>query len=124
MNWHPSNKRICEEFSMGNFEFSFIFLSEDIKWNIVGDKVLNGKDSVIDFCNKTAEYFNQCKTEFSIKDIIIDQDFVVINGTAVFTDSKNKFTHISSCDVYRFNDGMLAEITSYCIETNNQHNEK
>lgn len=117
MNWHPSNKQICEEFSMGNFEFSFMFLSEDIKWNIVGDKYLNGKDSVIDFCNKTAEYFNRCKAEFSTKNIIIDQDFVVIEGTAVFTDREKKSTHISSCDIYRFNDDMLVEITSYCIET-------
>lgn len=117
MNWHPSNKQISEEFSKGNFEFSFIFLAEDILWNLVGDKVLKGKDSVIDFCKKTAEYFKQVDTIFSTNNIIADDDFVAIDGTAIFTNSDNKSTHVSSCDIYRFKEGLLTEITSYCIVT-------
>ena len=117
MNWHPSNKQICEEFSKGNFEFSYMFLAEDILWNIVGDKVLKGKDSVIDFCKNTAEYFKQVDTKFSTNNIIADDDCVAINGTAIFTNSDNKSTHVSSCDVYRFKNGLLTEITSYCIVT-------
>lgn len=115
MNINPS--QIAEEFSKGNFEFAYNNLSQDIQWNIVGDKLLTGKDQVIEFCNKTAEYFKEVTTEFRTSNIIVDSNLVAINGTAVFIINENKRTEVSSCDVYRFEDGMLKEITSYCIVT-------
>lgn len=114
---NPSDKQIAEEFSKGNFEFAYNYLAQDIQWNIVGDNLLTGKDQVIEFCNKTAEYFKEVTTKFSTSNIIAESNLVTINGTAVFINKENKRTDVSSCDVYRFEDGMLKEITSYCIVT-------
>jgi ketosteroid isomerase-like protein len=115
----PSEKQIAEEFSKGNFEFAYNYFAQDIQWNIVGDKLLTGRDDVIDFCNKTALYFKEVTTEFNVSNIIVDNNLVAINGTAVFINEENKRTEVSSCDVYRFEDGKLKEITSYCIVTGN-----
>jgi ketosteroid isomerase-like protein len=115
MNIKPS--QIAEEFSKGNFEFTYNHLAQDIQWNIVGDKLVTGKDQVIEFCNKSSEYFKEVTTEFRTSNIIVESNLVAINGTAVSINKENKRTEVSSCDVYRFEDGKLKEITSYCIVT-------
>jgi len=115
MNSNPDTRQISEEFSKGNFEFAYKYLAQDIQWSIVGDELLIGKDQVIEFCNKTAEYFKEVTTEFRTSNIIVDSNLVAINGTAVFIKKENKRTEVSSCDVYRFEGGKLKEITSYCI---------
>ena len=114
---NKDTRQISEEFSKGNFEFAYNYLSQDIQWNIVGDKLLTGKDQVIEFCNKSAEYFREVTTEFSTSNIIADANLVAISGIAVFINKENKRTEVSSCDVYLFEDGKLKEITSYCIVT-------
>ena len=113
----PTYKQICEAFSNGNFRFSYHILAEDIEWNIVGDKLLKGKAAVIEFCNNTAAYFASVTTTFTISNIIADNTTVAIDGTALFVNTESKTTHLSSCDVYHFKDGLLKNITSYCIVT-------
>lgn len=110
-------KQISEEFSNGNFKFAYHFLADDITWNIVGDKILQGKESVIEFCNTTAQYFSGVTTRFSMHNAIVDGDCVAIDGTAEFINQEGNSTHISSCDVYRFKNDQLLSITSYCIVT-------
>lgn len=112
-----TNKQIAEAFSGGNFEYTFSYLADDIQWNIVGDKIVKGRGSVIEFCNKTAKYFADVTTKFTISNMIVDANLVSIDGTAQFINKENKSTYVSSCDVYNFNDGKLQEITSYCIVT-------
>jgi ketosteroid isomerase-like protein len=112
------HKQISLEFSGGNFEFAYPHLADDATWNIIGNEMLTGKADIIEFCNKTAEYFTQVTTEFKTDNIIIDGDCIAINGTAeFFIEKENRSNHISSCDVYKFKDGKLQEITSYCIST-------
>jgi ketosteroid isomerase-like protein len=110
-------KQISEEFSNGNFKFCYDYLADNIVWDIVGDKIIQGKENVIGFCNKTAQYFLEVTTTFSMHNIIVDGNCVAINGTAEFINQEGKLTHISSCDVYRFKNEQLLNITSYCIVT-------
>lgn len=108
---------MAKAFSEGKFETVFPFMSEDIKWNIIGNRVLNGKESVISFCGETQKYFSEVKTVFKTSNIISDKECVAIDGTAEFTDKEGKTTCVSACDVYRFENEKLKEITSYCIVT-------
>lgn len=111
-------KQISLEFSGGNFEFAYPYLADDVFFNIVGNELVTGKKALIDFCNKTAQYFTQVTTKFNLDNVIADDNCVAINGTAEFYVAKDDRTnYISSCDVYKFKDGMLKEITSYCIST-------
>lgn len=110
-------RQICEEFSKGNFEFAYEFLNKDITWNIIGNELLTGKEKVIEFCQNTSAYFKEVETDFRVNEIIVDEEKIVVTGTAVFINKENKKTEVSSCDIYRFDVGFLNEITSYCIIT-------
>ena len=110
----PSIKQISLEFSGGNFEFTYEYLAEDVCFNIVGNEIITGKDALIEFCTKTAKYFSEVTTKFNLDNVIVDTDCVAINGTAEFY-VEDRINYISSCDVYKFKDGKLKEITSYCI---------
>ncbi|WP_295795374.1 nuclear transport factor 2 family protein [Mucilaginibacter sp.] len=110
------HKQIALAFSGGNFEFCYEHLADDITFNIVGNEIVSGKDAVIDFCNKTAQYFTTLTTKFELDNVIVDENCVAINGTAEFY-VEDRVNYISSCDVYKFVDGKLKEITSYCIST-------
>ncbi len=118
MTLHTNPRQISEEFSKGNFEFAFGHLSENISWNIVGTELLTGKVKVIEYCNNTSAYFKEVETDFRVIDVMVDGDRVAITGMAVFINREQKKTEVSSCDVYRFDDGILKEIVSYCIVTN------
>lgn len=117
----PANKQIALEFSGGNFEFTYPYLAEGVTFNIVGGQLICGKDKLIEFCNNTAKYFAGVATKFNLDNVIADGDCVAINGTAEFyVEKEDRTNYISSCDVYRFKEGKLQEITSYCISTDKQ----
>jgi ketosteroid isomerase-like protein len=118
----PTNKEIAKAFSTGNFKMAYDYLADNMEWNIVADTSLKGKQAVIDFCNKTADYFTEQTTIFTVNNIIDDHDCIAIDGTAKFISKDNKTTHIASCDVYRFKEGKLQQLTSYCIITGKNEN--
>ena len=116
----PTYKAISEAFSNGNFKLTYPHLAEDVKWDLKGDKILQSKDQVIEFCEQTSLYFQTVKTIFKTDKVIVDNERIVINGTARFINKENKKTEVSSCDIYVFNEGKLMEIISYCIVTNKE----
>jgi SnoaL-like domain len=110
-----SPQQIAEAFSFGRFDETYPYLSDAISWEIVNEKTLQGKDAVIENCDQTAAYFKTVTTQFNMLHCICSGDFVVINGTAEFINANNKRTSVSACDMYRFENGLLAQVTSYCI---------
>ena len=111
-------KQIALDFSGGKFEATYIYLADDVTFNIVGGQLLTGKQAVTEFCTQIAEYFKTVPPKAVLDNVIVGDDCVAINGTAEFFNEKeNRTNYISSCDVYKFAGGKLAEITSYCIST-------
>lgn len=111
-----SKKEIAESFSLGNFEVTFPILSESIIWNVVGEKIFEGKAAVVANCKQTREYFNTVQTDFRTDGIIAEENKVVVRGTAAFLRNGKQINYVSACDVYEFNDhNLLERISSYCI---------
>lgn len=110
-----TQQQVAEAFSNGRFLETYPYLAENITWEIVNEKTLEGKKAVMDNCDQTAAYFETVTTGFKTLNCICSGDFVVMNGTAVFINAKNKRTEVSACDMYRFENGLLAQVTSYCI---------
>jgi len=109
-------KQIALDFSGGKFENTYPYLAGDICFDMVGEKLLNGKEQVMAFCDRIAEYFTTVTTKFTLNNVIAEGNCVAINGTAEFyVEKEGRTNFISSCDVYKFDEGMLKEITSYCI---------
>ena len=111
-------KQISLDFSGGRFNATYAFMSDDITFNIVGEQLVTGKQAVIAFCDKTAGYFKTVPPKAVLENAIVGDNCVAINGTAEFYNAReNRTNYISSCDIYKFEDGKLKEITSYCIST-------
>ena len=108
--------QIAEAFLRHEFEKTYPYLADTIQWNLVGNEQLDGKEKVMDACQKSAAYLTSVTTNFSKFIIIADTDHVVIDSTAEYTDKEQNKTSIASCDIYRFAGGKLVEITSYTIE--------
>ncbi len=113
-------KEIALQFSSGKFENCYSYMTEKTQWNIIGEKILQGKENIIKFCAETAKYFSEVTTDFQISNIVAGESCVAIDGTAVFTNKDNKKTFVSSCDVYRFENDKLIQINFYCITTNKE----
>lgn len=111
-------KQIALAFSNGKFSEGCPHLAPDASWEIVGEKLLHGKQVIVDYCEQTAAYFETVETIFSPEHIVQDGNIVVINGTAVFTNKEQKITMVSSCDMYVFEEALLKRMISYCIITN------
>ena len=103
-------KRISEEFAKGNLAFSEEFLADDIKWNILGSDTIVGKEQVLEV-SKMAQL--QSYPVITIKNIVQEGDWVVIESTGEAKTKKGKQYNQAYCEVYRFDNEKLQEITTY-----------
>lgn len=115
-------KMITEAFFKGNTEFILHHLAEDIQWNIVGMPVIFGKSDVI----RTMELINPALAgcpDLAVKNIIAEGDYVVVESSGnnyssfVKKDTKEKQCSPAYCDVYRFKNGKIQELTTYIVDT-------
>jgi uncharacterized protein len=93
------------------------FLSEctnDVTWNFVGDRVLEGKDAVREYMRET--YIEPPK--FTTEHLIAEGDFVTAVGKISLKDTNGKLIDYKYCDVWRFSNGKIAELTAFVIAVN------
>jgi hypothetical protein len=107
---------ICICFSEGRFQEIYPYFSDDIKWEVIEDTKLEGKDSVIQRCEQIEKYFSSIQTKFVTLNVIANDLKVSINGTAEFIKDSQLVSFISACDIYEFDENhKIKNITSYCI---------
>lgn len=87
-------------------------MSEDIVWNMIGNKTLEGKDAVTEML-RTME--GEKARDLTIHTIITHGDTAAANGVMKF-----ERTTIAFCDIYKFsgheNTAKIKELTSYGTE--------
>lgn len=111
-----TNRQIAEAFSKHEFERTYPYLSDTIQWNLVGSERIAGKVDVMRTCRESASYFDTVTTTFTQFVVLTGDDFVVIDSLADYRDAQQQTNRIASCDIYRFTDGKLADITSYTTD--------
>ncbi|MHA4842536.1 nuclear transport factor 2 family protein [Flavitalea antarctica] len=105
---------IGDTFSKGDFKSVYDSFDDHIQWNIVGSPAIIGKENVIAHCNKMlAEMDNSSMTNTHH---IVTDDTVVVQGYSSFTNQDNSPGKVEYCDIFRFDNNKLVEITSYIIE--------
>ena len=103
-------KQIGEEFAKGNFGFAEAYLADDIKWNILGEGPVVGKDQVLEVSKMLQlESF----PVITIKNIVAEGDCVVIESTGEAKTKSGKPYNQTYCDVFKFKGETLYEITTY-----------
>ena len=110
--------QIAEAFCSHRFGVTYPYLADEIKWTIVGQEELLGRAAVIDRCDQSARFLETVSTTMAKLKIIRAEAVVVVEGAAQFQDQENQTSSVAGCDVFRFSDGRLVEITSYVIELN------
>ncbi len=112
-----SNKRVLQEanaeISRGNIEGFLKFCTDDTKWTFVGDRTISGKEALREWM--TTAYREPPR--FEVHRLIAEDDFVTALGEIALKDEKGQATHHAYCDVWRFRDGLMAELQAFVIET-------
>jgi ketosteroid isomerase-like protein len=101
-----------EAVSKGNYEEFLHYCSDDTKWTFVGDKVLNGKEAVRKWIFN--EYIEPPKND--VISLIAENDLLTATGQIEVMDENGYNIKYSYCDVWRFRDGKMAELTAFVIE--------
>ena len=100
-------------FAKGDTTFLLDNVTDDIRWDIIGNKLVQGKDEL-------AKVVEQMKKEKAIKltvhHVATHGKSGAVNGTTKLNDGKTR----EFCNVYEFSNSKgeaIREITSYVIET-------
>ena len=111
------NKEVLEKANAavaeGDYEGFLAFCADDSEWTFIGDKTLQGKESVRRWM--TAEYIEP--PENKVANLIAEEDFVTAVGDITVKDKDGKAVHYSYCDVWRFHEGKMVELKAFVIET-------
>lgn len=69
-----SIQQIAEEFSSHRFTETFAHLAPDIRWVLVGESIIDGRDAVIQASQGTATELAATSTEFTRFLTVVDVD--------------------------------------------------
>jgi uncharacterized protein len=103
-------KKISEEFAKGNLEFSAAYLADDIEWKILGNDTITGKEQVLEV-SKMLQL--ESYPIITIKNIVADGNYVVVESIGKAKTKKGKPYNQTYCDIFRFNNEKIQEITTY-----------
>lgn len=95
----------------GNHQGFLNFCTDDIVWNFVGDQILKGKESIKNYMDET--YVTPPK--FEIKVLVAESDYVTVTGEIRLQNKSGKFIKYSYYDVWRFENGKVAELKAFVI---------
>jgi hypothetical protein len=110
------DERIAEAFCRHRFEETYSYLLDDVRWHLVGDRRIVGREDVVHTCEQSAEYLAGVATTFTRFRLVVGTDSVVVDSEAEYTDRDGASSIVASCDIFDFSGGQLAGITSYTIE--------
>lgn len=105
---HKANEFV----SKGDYESFLTYCTPDTKWVFVGERILNGKEEVRAYMKEF--YFEP--PVFSVEKAIEDGDFVTVTGDISLKNKNGKYDHYTYCDIWRFEDGKIAELKAFVIE--------
>ena len=105
---HTANEYV----SKGDYESFLAYCTSDTKWVFIGERILNGKEEVRAYMKE----FYMEPPVFSVEKAIEDGDFVMVTGEIRLKNKAGKYEHFDYCDIWRFEDGKIAELKAFVIE--------
>lgn len=106
---------IAEAFSRHRFDEAYPYLHEDVRWTLVGDRELVGRDEVTATCARSAAYLAGVTSTFRRVRVVGEDSCVVVDCQVDYAEEGGT-SRVSSCDLYEFTDGRLTSITSYTVQ--------
>ncbi|HEV8591900.1 MAG TPA: nuclear transport factor 2 family protein [Pyrinomonadaceae bacterium] len=113
-----TNKHIVERvnasFAEGETEVFLEHCKPEVVWKMVGEETRTGVDTIREFM---ASMGDMEPPKFSAINVIGEGDYVAATGDMTMKNKDGKTESYSFCDVYRFDGGKIAELTSYVVNT-------
>ncbi|MBW7674326.1 nuclear transport factor 2 family protein [Chryseobacterium chendengshani] len=111
-----NNKTILEKanaaVSEGDHETFLSYCTDNTKWTFVGDRVISGKEKIRQYM---ADAYKK-PPKFDVDYIIAEADYVTAVGTISLFEDDNQWVDYYYCDVWRFENGKMAELRAFVIE--------
>ncbi|WP_430786461.1 nuclear transport factor 2 family protein [Virgibacillus flavescens] len=109
-------RKFNEAFTTADVDFILESVTDDIRWEMMGEPVINGKAEV----KKELEMIKDAnKPELTITKTITHGRTAAIEGTMKMKDKNGVEKTYAFCDTYvlnKFKDGKIKELNSYLIE--------
>lgn len=96
----------------GDYESFLTYCTPDAKWVFVGERILTGKEEVRAYMK---EFYHEPPV-FNVERTIEEDDFVTVIGEIRLKNKEGKYEHFDYCDVWRFENGKIAELKAFVIE--------
>lgn len=96
----------------GDYESFLAYCTLNTKWVFVGERILNGKEEVRAYMK---EFYLEPPV-FSVEKAIEEDNFVMVTGEIRLKNKAGKYEHFNYCDIWRFEDGKIAELKAFVIE--------
>ena len=109
-------RRTAEAFSGHRFAEAYPALADDVRWDLVGEETLVGRQAVIDACEATLAELGNGSSEFLRFVVVAQGDRVAVDTITRYTGADGATGTVSSCDVYEFAADRLTAIRSYAVE--------
>lgn len=103
-----ANKAIIQ----GDHETFLDYLTDDIRWNFVGDQILFGKEQIGRYLEQTYRK----PPKFDVENIISEGDYLTAVGKISIADAEDEWVEYRYCDIWRFENGKMAELTAFVIK--------
>lgn len=113
-NYKEIIEKINKSFEEGDTEGFLSECTDDFAWVMVGEESHKGKESI-------RSWMSQMKgmepPKISSTNVIADGENVAAHGEMTMKNESGETVNYEYCDVYRFEDGKVAELRSYVIKT-------
>lgn len=106
-------EQTAEAFCRHRFAEAYPYLLDDVRWTLVGDREVSGREDVIRTCEESAGYLAGVTTTFRKFRVVVGEDCVVVDSEAEYAGGDEQPSVVASCDIFDFSDGRLSGITSY-----------
>jgi uncharacterized protein len=105
--------KVNAAFAEADTEKFLSFCDEKVKWTMVGESTVEGKDAV----RKWMASMPSEPPKFTVDNVIADGDFVTAYGDMTMKEKDGQPGSYSYCDVYRLRGDKIIELTSFVIKT-------
>jgi ketosteroid isomerase-like protein len=108
-------RKVNEAFLEGKFEGFLDHCADDVRWTIIGDRTVNGKEAIREWMSSME---GMEPPKFTVADpVIAEGDFVAARGDMSMKDKDGKDGDYSYCDIYRFGGDKIVELNSFVVST-------
>lgn len=108
--------KVNAAFAANNVDGFLSFCADDVKWTMVGEKTVNGKDAI----RQWLASMDMEPPEFTVENVIAEGDLVAAHGDMTMKDKDGKTMPYSYCDIYRFRGDEIVELKSFVLKVGEQ----